>query len=131
MDASGDAFVLWQQSDGVGRFSLWSNRYEQGSGWRIAAPVDIEGGFACPPQIAADAFGNVVAVWSQLEGRQAAVWSSRFNVGSGWCASEKIGLHEATAGCLPHVAVAPNGAALAVWERRAPERTEIWSNRFE
>jgi hypothetical protein len=131
MDAGGDALVLWHQSRGTGHAGIWSNRYDEGSGWRTAAPVDLDMDIDFTPQIAADAFGNVLAVWSHVTGPRVRIWSKRFNVGSDWSESEEIGVHEATSALAPQVAVAPNGCALAVWARRARAGTQIWCNRLD
>lgn len=67
VDSAGDAWAVWQQSDGT-RNNIRAARYTNG-GW--SGPVIVEtsnAGDALMPQVAVDAGGNGLAVWYQSDG---------------------------------------------------------------
>ena len=78
-DASGNAVVVWQQSDGT-RYNIWSNRYTASTGlWGTAALIETDNaGDANNPQVAIDASGNALAVWSQSDGTRYNIWSNMY-----------------------------------------------------
>jgi hypothetical protein len=128
IDPSGNAVVVWQQTDGI-RFSIWSNRYSPGRGWGTAELIETGTGDARHPQIAMDASGNAIAVWRQSDGTRYNVWASRYLAGSGWTAAQLI---ETGAGDTERlrVAVDTSGNAFAVWHQHDGVRNNIWSNRY-
>jgi hypothetical protein len=65
-DSSGNAIALWKEHDGT-RYRLWTNRYVRGSGWGIAVRLDPEDGEIWSSQIAVDAQGNAIAIWSRSD----------------------------------------------------------------
>jgi hypothetical protein len=129
-DASGNALVVWKQSDGT-RNNIWSNRYIVGSGWSTAALIETEDtGDADLPQIAFDASGNALAVWRQSYGAHVGIWSNRYVVGSGWGIAVLIE-NDMAQPDTPQIAVDSSGNALAVWTKTVgTASTNIWSNRY-
>jgi len=134
-DANGNALAVWYQSDGT-RFNVWSNRYTNvctgicSIGWGTAALIETDNaGSAGNPQIAIDANGNALAVWSQDDGTNWNIWSNRYTNGSGWGTAALI---ETDAGSAfnPQIAIDTGGNALAVWEQSDGTRFNIWSNRY-
>ncbi len=126
-DASGNALAVWSQSDGT-RNNIWSNRYTIGVGWGAAAVIETDiTGYDYAPQIAIDANGNALAVWSQLTSIGGYnIWTNRYTVGTGWGTAAIL---EPAAGSVfdpPQLAFDANGNALAVWYKNL----KIWSNRY-
>ena len=83
------------------------------AGW--LAPVDISAPGTRPleAQIAIDARGGAVAVWSSLRGVQSFVQAAERPAGGAWQPPTEV----APAGHDPQVAVDARGDAFAVWER--------------
>ena len=131
IDANGNALAVWSQSDGT-RYNIWSNRYEAGTGWGTAVLIeadDVDQAFN--PQIAIDANGNALAVWSQSDGTRYNIWSNRYEAGTGWGMPELIETDNAANALIPQIAIDANGNALAVWRQNDGIRWNIWSNRYE
>lgn len=78
-NASGEAFVVWEQSDGT-RTSVWSNRYNPTlQAWSSTTLVEVDDiGDALMPQVAVDGNGNATTVWRQWDGAQWKVFASRY-----------------------------------------------------
>jgi hypothetical protein len=80
LDANGNAGAVWYQSDGS-IDSIWANRYAAGSGWGTAQLLEsdnLTGHHAAFPTIAADADGNMIAVWQQNDDTLTNIWANRF-----------------------------------------------------
>jgi len=76
-DINGNALAVWSQSDGT-RDNIWATRYTAGTGWGTAVLIETDNtGEAINPQIAFDASGNALAVWSQFDGTYYNVWANR------------------------------------------------------
>ena len=129
-DGSGNAVVVWYQSDGT-RLNIWSNRYVVGTGWGTAVLIETDNaGSALDPQVAVDGSGDAVAVWSQSDGTIYNIWSNRYVAGTGWGAAEMIETDNAGGAGAPQVGVDPSGNAVAVWKQFDGTRDNIWSNRY-
>ncbi len=75
---NGDALAVWYQHDGT-RYNIRANRYTAGKGWGWAELIEgDDAGDARDPQIAFDAEGNALAVWSQYYGGYDNIWANRF-----------------------------------------------------
>jgi hypothetical protein len=127
MDAQGNAVTVWSHSD-RGRTQIWSNRFTPSGGWGDAQRIENnDEGLAAAPQVAMDAQGNAVAVWTQwldiLTLPQ--IWSNRFTPSYGWGVAERVDNSDRGADS-PQVAASPDGDAVAVWTQRGG----VWSNRF-
>jgi uncharacterized protein YheU (UPF0270 family) len=117
----GDAIVVWQASGGtlVNR-GTWTNRYTAGSGWGTAGQlVSVSGGSA--PDIAMDANGNAVMVWSQIDAVSATemyalIQAKRYQAG-GWGLPLQVARELGANSVLStvHVKVNAAGAALVAW----------------
>ncbi len=79
IDASGNGIVVWEQSDDT-RYNIWANRYTPGSGLGSAQLIETDNsGNVYSPQIAIDANGNAIAVWSQSDGALTTnIWFNRW-----------------------------------------------------
>ena len=136
IDASGNALAVWFQYDGT-RNNIWSNRYTAGSGWGAAMLIETDNaGDAYYPQIAFDASGNALAVWTQVwafsTGRRYGVWSNRYTAGSGWGTAALIATDTAVNAVYPEIAFDASGNGVAVWKTESPSGTtdSIWSSRY-
>jgi hypothetical protein len=77
MDADGSAVAVWTQLDGS-HDSIWSNLFTPSFGWRGAEPIEMyDRGRAQQPEVAMDASGGAVAVWTQRVGGSDEIWSNR------------------------------------------------------
>ncbi|WP_028672398.1 Ig-like domain-containing protein [Saccharospirillum impatiens] len=131
-DASGNALAVWKQTDGSGaRFNIHANRYTAGSGWGTATLIQIDNsGNADYPQIAVDAEGNALAVWSQLDDTRYNIHANRYTPGSGWGSATLIQIDNASNAYIPQVVFDTSGYALAVWEQYDDSQFNIHANRY-
>ncbi len=85
VDGVGNASVVWRQWD-VTHYSVWSNRYFKASGqWDTAALIESDNsGDAVNPQVAVDATGNALAVWSQSNGTRSSIRSNYYTFSATW-----------------------------------------------
>ena len=131
VDASGDAIVAWEQSDGT-RVSIWSNRYSVGSGWGTETMIQpTPAGDAAEPWVDMDSHGNALTVWTQSDGTHTTTWANRYLAGSGWGTAAPIETNTTSDAGTATVVMDANGAALAVWEQVDAGRDNIWANRFD
>lgn len=122
-DTNGNAIAVWQQFDGV-RSTIWASRYMAGSGWgapaRITTTTSLFGNES-DPQVAVDANGNALAVWSYDNGAITVVWANRYTAGSGWGIATRITPFNAALYTLktypPKIAFDASGNALVIWEQ--------------
>ncbi len=130
LDPSGNAVVVWSQSDGT-RNNIWANHFVVGIGWGTAQLIESDNaGHAYDSQVAFDPSGNAVAVWSQSDGTRNNIWSNRYVAGSGWGTAQLIESDDAGHAYDPRIAVDPSGNAVAVWYQYDGTRNNIWSNRY-
>ncbi len=77
-DGSGNVTVAWELND-VSWYNIWANHFSGGA-WGSAVKLDSEDlGNAIAPQLAADAAGNVTAVWLQANDTGGNIWTNRFH----------------------------------------------------
>ena len=130
INASGNAMVVWFQSDGT-RDNIWANRYVTGTGWGAAELIETDNaGSADYPQVAIDASGNALAVWAQHDGTKYNILTNRYVTGTGWGAAELIGTDNVGGAYNPQLAIDPSGNAMAVWRQPDDFRNNIWANRY-
>jgi hypothetical protein len=98
--------------------------------WRAPALVEFDNaGDASSPQIALDASGNALAVWSQSDGTRYNIWANRHAPGVGWGAATPIETDNGNAQ-YPQIALDTSGNALAVWQQYDGTRYNIWASRY-
>ncbi|MBL0226644.1 MAG: hypothetical protein IPQ16_14045 [Geobacteraceae bacterium] len=128
IDAKGSAVAVWQQSDGTLN-NIWANRYVVGVGWGAAVILETDkSGDALLPQIAVDAQGNAIAIWSQSDGTRENIWSNRYSTGIGWGTAALLETNNAGSAGDAQVAIDPQGNALAVWGQSDGTRNNIYGN---
>lgn len=130
IDASGNALAVWSQNNAAAISSIWANRYTVGSGWGTAVMIETDTGQAYSVEIAGDARGNAMAVWTQHDGTRFSIWANRYTAGSGWGIAELIETGNNGDAAQPQIAIDPNGEAHAVWQYFDGLRRGVWSNRF-
>jgi hypothetical protein len=131
MDGSGNAFAVWQQSDGT-RYNIWANRYTPSGGWGTATLTETNNaGDATNPQVAMDSSGNTIAVWSQSDGTRVNIVANRYTSSGGWGTAVLIETDNAGDAHDPRVAMDGSGNAVAVWQQsESPTRRSVWANRY-
>jgi hypothetical protein len=130
IDPSGNGLATWQQSDDI-RLSVWANRYTSDGGWETAELIETgDAGDANPAGVVVDASGNGLAAWSQSDGMTVNVWANRYTPTEGWGVAQRIDGNNPNRGSGPHLAINPNGSAVAVWGQTDDTRPHIWSNHY-
>jgi hypothetical protein len=128
LDANGNAIAVWIQLDGI-RWSIWASRFTPADGWGAAALIETDNtGLAYWPQIAFDASGNAMAVWSQDDGTANNIWARPFTPSGGWGTATLLETNTFNSAALPQIAFDANGNAVAVWIQTDGTRSNIWAN---
>ena len=114
---NGDAFVVWERTDGDER-NIWTNRYgADTAAWEEPALLQTgEISLARAPSVAADPTGNAIAVWLQVDeitGRDV-VRAARYESGVGWGDAMTIGTPE-FATSATEVGIDDESRAIAIW----------------
>jgi hypothetical protein len=125
-DSSGNAFAVWQQSDGTHN-NICANRYVSGVGWGSVEIIEQNPGGATDAHIGFDGFGNAIAVWQQYDSTYTNIWANRYVPGTCWGMAVLI---EQNAGYVNkvQVAVANSGNAIAVWLENDDLLWNVWAN---
>ena len=115
-DASGNALAVWIRSNGTNYIVQSSSRPAGGA---FAAPVDLSaiGQDGLQPQVAFDASGNALAVWTRSDGTNDIVQSSSRPAGGAFPAAGSDVSASGQDASQPQVAFDASGNALVVWER--------------
>lgn len=117
LDAAGDAVAVWRRFNGADYVIQTATRPAGGS-W--SAPVDLSapGEEAQSPQLALDAAGDAVAVWTRFNGAESgtrSVVQSAFRpAGAAWSAPADLSAADRNAE-LPQVGIDGSGSAVAIW----------------
>jgi len=131
MDSSGNAIAVWYQHDGTNN-RIYANLYNVDKGWdpAPAKPIEINKEDANAPQIAMDANGDAIAVWTQFDGAYYNIYANRYVAGEGWdpTLAEPIEINKGDANA-PQIAMDANGDAIVVWEHR-DIMPNIWVNHY-
>ena len=78
VDGNGNAIAVWQASDGT-HTNIRANRYVAGTGWGTAQLIETgDAGPAIDPQIAINAGGYGIAVWTHSDGARYNINAVRF-----------------------------------------------------
>jgi hypothetical protein len=104
--------------------------------WHTAAALENDVGDAYYPQVAMDASGNALAIWSQSDGLRYNIRASRYTAGIGWGTPELVEHEDGGDALYPQIAFDSDGNALAAWEQYdlphgvSGATGSIWSNRY-
>jgi hypothetical protein len=117
IDSAGRAVAVWQRRDGFNTIVQSSFLGSIGGGaWSEPVDLSAKGENANEPQLAADGAGNVVAVWTRLEGTDTIAQAAFRSGGGAWAPAKDLSEAGGDAKA-PQIAVDPGGPAVAVWSR--------------
>ena len=102
------------------------------NGWGTAALIDTDNtGEAYSPQIAFDAGGNAIAVWSQFDGARSNIYANRYTATTGaWGTPALIETDNTGDALEPQIAIDASGNAIAVWLHFSGSLYSMWTNRY-
>jgi hypothetical protein len=128
IDGNGRALAVWLQQDGI-HASLWSSRYTPTAGWSAAQLVETDHtGSINIQQLAMDASGNALAVWTQWDGARDNLWANRYTSASGWGTPEL--LENDNGGVIALEVATSSGNGMAVWAQHDGTTSNIWGRPF-
>lgn len=129
VNADGRALAVWEQSEDF-RHKIFANRFD-GTSWGVAEIIESgSGGTASAPQIAINADGQAIAVWTQSGNTRISVWVNRFN-GSAWGTAEVIDVDDWGSSRSAQIALDAAGRAIAVWAQFDGSWYRILTRRFD
>jgi hypothetical protein len=128
--ANGDAFAVWAQQRTDGGFDIWANRYTPAAGWGAAELIEDGADNAGTPQVAVDAKGNAMAVWSQPDAAADHIRVNRYVAGVGWSGVELVEQNTAADIGGAQIAMDAAGNAFVVWAQSDGAGFNIWANRY-
>jgi hypothetical protein len=129
MDASGNAMVVWLQSDGT-QLDIWTNRYAAGRGWGKAEAINTGypgGAFAI--QVVMNT-NSAVVVWQQSDEAGNRICAARYTGIHGWGAATSITSASVDMALKPQITLDRSGNALVVWKQSDGIRCNVWSSRL-
>ena len=110
-DGHGNGAALWEILDSSSGGYLGATAdFRAGGGW--AAPTALDGGIAA--QLASDARGDLLAVWTDLAGTVQRIRAAFRPAGGAWRTPVYVSRADEVAS-IPHVAMDASGRALVVW----------------
>jgi hypothetical protein len=112
-DPSGNALMVWTRSDGTNLRVQTRFRAANGT-LGPTVTISTAGRDAYEPQLAVDASGNAIVVWTQFDGANGRTHAAFRPAGGSFAADQTIspGGRDAVA---PHVSIDSAGKAIAVW----------------
>lgn len=128
IDTNGNALVVWNQG-ATFPFDIAARHYAAITNtWEAAQLIESLAGSANAPQIAFDANGNAIAVWTQFDGTTDSIYSNRYSAGS-WGAA--VLLETGSGGAVnPQIAVDAAGNAMAVWRQMDGIQNNVYASRY-
>lgn len=142
MDGAGRAIVVWvngvpdSEIEGRTYGEVFATRFDPASGWGTRVALSVPASMtssAGAVDLAVNNMGEAIAVWHQSDGAGTSdLVARRFTPAGGW--SPVTVLHDGTSGApvswRPHVAIAGDGTAIAMWSQRAGLDSQLYSRRF-
>lgn len=95
----------------------------------VATPISGVG--IARPQIAIDAAGDAVAVWTAGTFLRTDVWAAQYRFGEGWTSPALLETDDTGTAEFVQLAAGGDGSAIAVWQQHDGTRTNIWACRFD
>ncbi|HPV29780.1 MAG: hypothetical protein GXY28_04400 [Bacteriovoracaceae bacterium] len=131
MDASGNAVIVWVQSDGI-RQQIYKSEYRDGEWTHLANPGDhisLSEQNANEPQVAMNHNGNAIIVWEQ-----GPIFKSEYRDGE-WIHPADLDDNISPDGedadaYYPQVAMDDNGNALIVWEQFNGSNYQVFKSEY-
>ena len=110
--AQGDAVAVWNRASGARSFVVQGAVRAANGAWQEPITLSAAGGNPGNPQVAVDAHGNAIAVWSRSSDSSSSVVQSAVRPArQNWQAPVELAVDAASA----DVAISPHGNAFAVW----------------
>jgi len=138
MDDSGNAIIVWQQSDGL-REQIFKSEYRKGA-WAhpssLTDNISPDGESAFSPRVAMANNGNALIVWQQSDGSSDQIFKSEYRSqyhSSAWTHPSSLTDNISPDGLpayYPQVAVANNGNAIIVWHEDDGSETCIFVSEY-
>ena len=115
------ASITWATTEGI-----WTVSADHGGDW--SAPILVETAYRRPQGLATathPASGSTVVVWRVKEGPNERIWAGWLRRDGAWLGAQYLGdgSSDSDGDARPHVAVAANGDAVAVWS----SKRAIWA----
>ena len=122
-DPAGNAVAVWERFDGTS-WMIQAAARPAGGAW--GAPQDLSaagstfGEDALEPEVAMDAAGDALAIWTRYDGANGIIQAAERPAGGGgaWSGAQDLSAPGRTA-VEPQIAIDPAGNAVAVWRRYA------------
>jgi len=133
VDGNGVVTAVWARGRATTGFSVWSNRYSGATGWGEPERLDaaLPAGTSAIVDVAANAAGDVFAVWSQDETGSGSkhIYARQYSPGTGWGAVAPV---EDSADNVfsPAVVVDSDGRAIVTWVESNATTWSVWVNRY-
>lgn len=125
---SGEAMVVWVQSDGT-RFNALASASARAGAWSAPVEVDTSPQSVGNPVLVAAADGSFAAAWTQVGGNFIQFWANFFVPDSGWTGAARV--DQAPNGIsYGQLAVGPAGSAVAAWVQNEAADQNVWSNSY-
>lgn len=132
MDGRGNAVAAWTGENAAFN-ALRIAQHQAGVGWSgILRPWGAREVSDREPQLAANANGDAVAIWSSTMpccSTSRDIHVSHKRGSDPWTLPQRIELNDAVDGIAPQIAMDASGNAVAVWQQAGDVR-EIWTARF-
>ncbi len=124
IDSTGNAIAVWfHRNAGVQRVA--ANRYAGGT-WGTAMDINTTSTVANEPEIAMNAAGQAMVVWTQFDARYN-IYGRRF--ATTWASPIRISDDTAPASSAS-VGIDDMGRAIAAWHQNAAATQSVWANEF-
>lgn len=121
VDGAGNIVAIWLQSPPSSDLVLMSSTLLFGAAsWTAPVPISVPPFQAENAQLAMNAAGNAVAVWSYYDGSAFRAQASTLNLGGSWGGSWTAPVYVSMGGqsvAIPRVAIDSSGNAAMVWVR--------------
>jgi hypothetical protein len=116
IDGQGNAVAIWQRPNAANSIIVQAAVRPAGGAWQAPTDLSVTGRDAVAPRLAVDAQGTAIAVWQRLDTANVVIQAAVRPAGGAWQAPTNLSAsgHDASA---PAIAVNPQGAAVAVWQR--------------
>jgi hypothetical protein len=127
---SGDAIAVWWQSCSNNK-RIFADHFAVGKGWESAQVIDSNSvlGNAINPQVSVDSSGNAIAIWNQIDGTKARIYTNHYMSRTCWDVDQIIDSNTGDA-WFSHIAVDGSGGAIAIWVQFDGMRNRIWVTHY-
>ncbi len=133
LDAAGNALILWQRIEGGNGSSLWAKRYQVNTGWSNVTRIGEKQDYSHDQQLAVDASGNALVVWSNVGISARKVWAKYYTAGQGWGIPMCITSDTTGTVSLPQIALHSHDISHVVWQQYSHKggSNKNWTSRFK